>query len=56
MKRDYCLKRLEAMGLPVEVPPVATFYLWVNLEKLPEPISSGLVFFEELLKEKVRLL
>ncbi|CDZ97540.1 aminotransferase [Phaffia rhodozyma] len=52
MKRDYCLKRLEDMGLPVEVSPVATFYLWLNLESLPEPLNNGLTFFEELLKEK----
>ncbi|KAI0074209.1 aminotransferase [Panus rudis PR-1116 ss-1] len=51
-KRDHVLKRLEAMGLKVEVPPQATFYIWLNLEHLPEPLNNGLTFFEELLKEK----
>jgi aspartate/methionine/tyrosine aminotransferase len=52
MKRDHVLKRLKAIGLEVEIPPVATFYIWLNLEKLPDPINNGLTFFEELLKEK----
>ena len=53
MKRDHVLKRLKAIDrLEVEIPPVATFYIWLNLEKLPDPINNGLTFFEELLKEK----
>ena len=52
MKRDHVLKRLKAIGLEVKIPPVATFYIWLNLENLPEPINNGLTFFEELLKEK----
>src|SRR5260221_714001 len=52
MKRDHVLKRLKAMGLEVKIPPVATFYIWLNLENLPDPINNGLTFFEELLKEK----
>jgi len=52
MKRDYVLKRLQAIGLEVKIPPVATFYVWLNLENLPDPINNGLTFFEELLKEK----
>jgi len=52
MKRDHVLKRLKAIGLEVVIPPVATFYIWLNLENLPPPINSGLTFFEELLKEK----
>ena len=51
-KRDHVLKRLEDMGLKVSVPPVATFYIWLNLEHLPAPLNNGLTFFEELLKEK----
>ncbi|KDN53386.1 PLP-dependent transferase [Tilletiaria anomala UBC 951] len=53
MKRDHVLKRLEEMGLPVLVKPQATFYIWLNVGKLPHPLNSGMVFFEELLKEKV---
>ncbi|CAD6885641.1 unnamed protein product [Tilletia laevis] len=52
MKRDHCLKRLSEMGLTVTVPPVATFYIWLDLSTLPGPLSSGLVFHEELLREK----
>ncbi|KAK0535924.1 hypothetical protein OC834_000889 [Tilletia horrida] len=51
-KRDHCLKRLSEMGLTVKVPPVATFYIWLDLSTLPAPLSSGLVFHEELLREK----
>jgi len=51
-KRDHVLKRLEQMGLPVKIPPVATFYIWLDLSDLPSPINNGLTFFEELLKEK----
>ncbi|KAI8979224.1 pyridoxal phosphate-dependent transferase [Mycotypha africana] len=52
-KRDYVLERLERMGLKVKVPPNATFYVWLDLSQLPEPINNGLTFFEECLKEKV---
>ncbi|GAA99921.1 uncharacterized protein L969DRAFT_46145 [Mixia osmundae IAM 14324] len=51
-KRDYVLKRLHDMGLGVTHPPVATFYIWLNLKNLPAPLDSGLVFFEECLKRK----
>jgi len=51
-KRNHVLDRLEKMGLKVEVPPVATFYIWLDLSKLPAPLDNGLTFFEELLKEK----
>ena len=46
-KRDHVLKRLEEMGLKVEVPPTSTFYIWLDVSSLPEPLNSGLVFFEE---------
>lgn len=51
-KRDFMLKRLEEMGLPVKIPPQATFYIWLDLSSLPSPLNEGLTFFEELLKEK----
>ncbi|KAG6851285.1 hypothetical protein H0H93_011721 [Arthromyces matolae] len=51
-KRDHVLARLHALGLDVDIPPTSTFYIWLNLEKLPEPLNNGLVFFEELLKHK----
>lgn len=51
-KRDYVLKRLDDMGLPVHCPPQATFYIWLDLSGLAAPLDSALVFFEELLREK----
>jgi aspartate/methionine/tyrosine aminotransferase len=51
-KRDHVLKRLHDLHLDVDIPPQATFYIWLNLEKLPPPLNNGLTFFEELLKEK----
>lgn len=52
-KRDFVLARLAEIGLKVKVPPVATFYVWLDLSALPSPIDIGLNFFEECLKEKV---
>ena len=43
MKRDHVLKRLDKMGLKVDIPPSSTFYIWLNLERLPSPINNGLV-------------
>ena len=52
-KRDHVLKRLTSMGFEIKNPPNATFYIWLDLRQLPKPLSSGMVFFEECLKEKV---
>ncbi|GAA6008137.1 hypothetical protein JCM11491_001898 [Sporobolomyces phaffii] len=54
-KRDHVLSRLRAIGLEVKNPPNATFYIWLDLRQLPQPLSSGMVFFEECLKERVIL-
>ncbi|EJD53161.1 aminotransferase [Auricularia subglabra TFB-10046 SS5] len=51
-KRDHVLGRLEKMDLKVDIPPQATFYIWLDLSGLPAPLNNGLTFFEELLKEK----
>lgn len=51
-KRDHVLKRLHDLHLDVDIPPSSTFYIWLNLEKLPPPLNNGLTFFEELLKEQ----
>ncbi|GAA5842199.1 hypothetical protein JCM5353_004583 [Sporobolomyces roseus] len=52
-KRDHVLKRLRDMGFEIKHPPTSTFYIWLDLRQLPKPLSSGMVFFEECLKEKV---
>ena len=36
------------MGLPVSIPPVATFYIWLDVSSLPAPLNNGLSFFEEV--------
>ncbi len=52
-KRDYMLERLYAMGITVEAEPMGTFYVWANLEELPEPLNDGLQFFKAGLEENV---
>lgn len=52
-KKEYALKRLRAMGIEIEVEPEGSFYIWANLERLPDEINDGIKFFEEGLKEKV---
>lgn len=53
MKRDYVVGRLEAMGFKFQYRPNSTFYLWLDLEQLPEAINDGLNFFQACLREKV---
>jgi len=52
-KRDYVVSRLRSMGFNIKFVPDSTFYLWLNLEGLPGPISDGLNFFQACLEEKV---
>lgn len=52
-KRDYVVGRLRKMGFVIRFVPDSTFYLWLNLEGLPGPISDGLNFFQACLEEKV---
>lgn len=47
------LENLAKIGFNIKVPPQATFYIWLDVSELPEPINNGLAFFEECLKEKV---
>jgi aspartate/methionine/tyrosine aminotransferase len=42
-KRDHVLARLKDLHLEVDIPPTSTFYIWLNLEKLPAPLNNGLV-------------
>ncbi|CAF0802154.1 unnamed protein product [Didymodactylos carnosus] len=51
-KRDFVISRLNQMGFKQKASS-GTFYVWLNLSHLPEPLNSGLVFFEECLREKV---
>jgi len=55
MKRDYVVGRLRQIGFDImeEEIPNSTFYLWLNLECLPQSINDGLNFFQACLQEKV---
>jgi aspartate/methionine/tyrosine aminotransferase len=52
-KRDFVVRRLREMGFVIKYVPDSTFYLWLNLEGLPDTISDGLNFFQACLEEKV---
>lgn len=52
-KRDYVVDRLRKMGFHIKEVPDSTFYLWLDLEGLPEQIADGLNFFQACLEEKV---
>ena len=52
-KRDYVISRLTNMGFRLTYTPDSTFYLWLNLEQLPEGINDGLNFFQACLEERV---
>ncbi|KAF2089534.1 PLP-dependent transferase [Saccharata proteae CBS 121410] len=54
-KRDYVIGRLRSMGfrIPERNVPNSTFYLWLDLENLPEEVNDGLNFFQACLEEKV---
>ncbi|KAG5999356.1 hypothetical protein E4U43_002112 [Claviceps pusilla] len=52
-KRDFVVRRLREMGFVIKYVPDSTFYLWLNLEGLPESIADGLNFFQACLEEKV---
>jgi aspartate/methionine/tyrosine aminotransferase len=41
------------MGFKVKSVPDSTFYLWLDLEGLPDAISDGLNFFQACLEERV---
>ncbi|KAI8999608.1 aminotransferase [Gaertneriomyces semiglobifer] len=51
-KRNYVISRLGKMNLPV-LPPKGTFYIWLDVSPLPEPLNNGLGFFEKALDYKV---
>lgn len=55
MKRDYVVGRLREIGFDIKDKeiPNSTFYLWLNLESLPQSINDGLNFFQACLQEKV---
>ncbi|HUP22645.1 MAG TPA: pyridoxal phosphate-dependent aminotransferase [Thermoanaerobaculia bacterium] len=52
-KRRYLIDRLRSLGVGVEVEPAGTFYVWGNLDALPEPLRDGMAFFDACLDERV---
>lgn len=51
-KRDFMVKALAEIEITCNMPE-ATFYIWANISKLPEPLNNCHVFLEEAVKEKV---
>ncbi|MEM8929776.1 MAG: pyridoxal phosphate-dependent aminotransferase [Acidobacteriota bacterium] len=52
-KRELMLQRLPELGLKVDREPDATFYAFVSLEELPEPLRDGIHFFRAALDHQV---
>ncbi|MEA2693503.1 MAG: N-succinyldiaminopimelate aminotransferase [Acidobacteriota bacterium] len=52
-KRDLMLARTRAMGMTVHPDPEGTFYAFVSLAGLPEPIADGMAFFRAALERQV---
>jgi hypothetical protein len=52
-KRDLVVERLRSMGIGVDVVPNGAFYVFANLEDLPEPLRDGMAFFEAALQQQV---
>jgi aspartate/methionine/tyrosine aminotransferase len=52
-KRDLLLTRARALGMTIDREPEGTFYAWVSVANLPEPIADGMSFFRAALDQKV---
>ncbi len=52
-KRDLTLRRARELGMRVHPEPAGTFYAFVSVRDLPEPISDGMQFFRAALDHKV---
>ncbi|MEM9558618.1 MAG: pyridoxal phosphate-dependent aminotransferase [Acidobacteriota bacterium] len=52
-KREHMLKSLRAMDLSIDREPDGTFYVFVALDTLPEPLRDGLGFFRAALERRV---
>jgi aspartate/methionine/tyrosine aminotransferase len=52
-KRDLMLRRVRAMGMHLDREPDGTFYAFVSLRDLPEPLSDGMAFFRAALEQRV---
>ncbi len=52
-KRDMMMNGLTKLGVKVDAAPQGTFYVWGDVSGLPEPLSTGLGFFNAALNEQV---
>jgi aspartate/methionine/tyrosine aminotransferase len=52
-KRALTLERAAAMGMVLDREPDGTFYAFVSLRDLPEPLTDGLAFFRAALERRV---
>jgi aspartate/methionine/tyrosine aminotransferase len=52
-KRELILRRVHEMGMRIYPEPAGTFYAFVSVRDLPEPLSDGMAFFRAALDHKV---
>ena len=52
-KRELMLRRLYDLGLRVYPDPAGTFYVFVSVRDLPEPLTDGMAFFRAALEHQV---
>jgi hypothetical protein len=52
-KRELILRRARELGMRVHPEPAGTFYAFVSVRDLPEPISDGMDFFRAALEARV---
>jgi hypothetical protein len=52
-KRELMLRRVRELGMVVDREPDGTFYVFVALHQLPEPIADGMDFFRAALDHRV---
>jgi aspartate/methionine/tyrosine aminotransferase len=52
-KRELMMRSLISMGFRLPAPPMAGFYCFAGLEKLPGALQDGMQFFEAALKKQV---
>lgn len=52
-KRELMMRALIGMGFRLPAPPIAGFYCFAGLEKLPAALQDGMQFFEAALQKKV---
>jgi aspartate/methionine/tyrosine aminotransferase len=52
-KRELILRRAHEMGMRIHPDPAGTFYAFVSVRDLPEPISDGMAFFRAALDHQV---